>query len=174
MDWLSLDLNIKKMDDWKQVSPYQINSSLLEKEGGLIRLLSNYLDSKNNNNNNNSNNDNATSTLLAWNRSAYTTSGNISKFQASIYKILNNNNSNSKNQIFPHEEDIRLNYIHPQLTYDSTGKHMQLDIFLPRLNLVVEAQGIQHYKWTNRYGDHKNQEVISNGIDGIVYLISGF
>ena len=40
--------------------------------------------------------------------------------------------------------DIHEDYKHPRLRYDS-GKDMELDIFIPDLNLAFEYQGEQHY-----------------------------
>ncbi len=40
-----------------------------------------------------------------------------------------------------------------------SGKAMELDLYLPKLKLVFEAQGRQHYEWDFRWGDPSLQQV---------------
>eukprot|EP01114_Cavostelium_apophysatum_P019375 TRINITY_DN6228_c0_g2_i1.p2 TRINITY_DN6228_c0_g2~~TRINITY_DN6228_c0_g2_i1.p2 ORF type:complete len:176 (+),score=29.60 TRINITY_DN6228_c0_g2_i1:928-1455(+) len=47
-------------------------------------------------------------------------------------------------QLLPTGVDFHLNYIHHGLHFAS-GKPMQLDIFVPTMNLAFEYQGRQHY-----------------------------
>ncbi len=60
--------------------------------------------------------------------------------------------------MFPNE-DIHMNYSHPSIIYDSTRRLVVLDIYIPQLHLVFEAQGAQHYHWSYRSGDPKDQQV---------------
>ncbi len=38
------------------------------------------------------------------------------------------------------------------MNYQTTGRPVELDIYLPRLKLAIEAQGYQHYQWHPQYG----------------------
>jgi hypothetical protein len=48
-------------------------------------------------------------------------------------------------KLFPDAEVIE-DYLHPELIYSNTRKPMQIDVFLPKLSLALEYQGIQHYE----------------------------
>jgi len=54
-------------------------------------------------------------------------------------------------EIFPNEE-VREDYLHPQLIYEKTKSPMQLDYYLPNLAMAFEFQGVQHYNETPIYG----------------------
>lgn len=51
------------------------------------------------------------------------------------------------------EIDMYEDYKHPDLQYTS-GRSVELDIFVPKLNLAIEYQGAQHYhniySWTDQ------------------------
>jgi len=47
-------------------------------------------------------------------------------------------------------------YRPPNLRYASSGQALQLDVFVPRLNLAIEFQGAQHYHAT-----HKGPEAVA-------------
>jgi hypothetical protein len=43
--------------------------------------------------------------------------------------------------------DVWFNYRHPSLFYRKSGKFMELDVFVPSLNIAFEYQGLQHFEW---------------------------
>jgi len=49
-------------------------------------------------------------------------------------------------ELFPATQDIFLNYIHPDLSFSSTDRNMELDIYIPSLSLAIEYQGMQHFQ----------------------------
>ena len=46
--------------------------------------------------------------------------------------------------LFPNEQ-VHTDFIHPNLIYKNSLENMQLDVFIPNLNLAFEYQGKQHY-----------------------------
>lgn len=48
--------------------------------------------------------------------------------------------------LFP-EEDIHYSCLHPNLNY-SSGRQIELDVFIPSMNIAFEYQGKQHYDTT--------------------------
>ncbi len=97
------------------------------------------------------------------------------KLQSSLFKAVqqlfqnfdlntnnNNNNSQQQQQQQPQQEgrqpntwrrmgvgdiDIYMNYAHPLLQYTDSMRSMILDIYIPQLQIALEAQGEQHYHW---------------------------
>jgi len=55
-------------------------------------------------------------------------------------------------KIFPNTE-ILSNFTHKKLRYANSEKPMQLDVFLPELNLAFEYQGKQHFSQLRVYGE---------------------
>ncbi len=59
--------------------------------------------------------------------------------------------------LFP-EIPLINDYKHPQLVFQSTNKSMELDLYIPSLNLALEYQGIQHYR-NNMFGEVDPQRI---------------
>jgi len=68
------------------------------------------------------------------------------KNQKSIYKIVKSHFQN---------EEIEWDYPHPELRFKPSGYMMQLDIFVPSLNLAIEYQGEQHFFPIKHFGGKK-------------------
>eukprot|EP01114_Cavostelium_apophysatum_P017565 TRINITY_DN5254_c0_g1_i1.p1 TRINITY_DN5254_c0_g1~~TRINITY_DN5254_c0_g1_i1.p1 ORF type:complete len:742 (+),score=155.67 TRINITY_DN5254_c0_g1_i1:67-2292(+) len=49
-------------------------------------------------------------------------------------------------QILPHITDMEIEYKHPTLKFDESGREMIFDIYIPSLSLALEYQGKQHYE----------------------------
>lgn len=77
--------------------------------------------------------------------------GPFSKVQGLIVRTLS--------QIFPQVQDVHVNYLHPDLLY-STGKHVELDIFIPSLKLAIEYHGEQHFFAHHVAGEAEQQQVL--------------
>eukprot|EP01114_Cavostelium_apophysatum_P014087 TRINITY_DN3560_c0_g1_i1.p1 TRINITY_DN3560_c0_g1~~TRINITY_DN3560_c0_g1_i1.p1 ORF type:complete len:697 (-),score=96.12 TRINITY_DN3560_c0_g1_i1:32-2122(-) len=65
--------------------------------------------------------------------------------------------------------DIHFNYQHPTLKFPLSGKHIQLDIYVPKMEIAFEYQGEQHFVGKNREGQRardaqKRQICEANGI----------
>ncbi len=73
-----------------------------------------------------------------WANSPKTSHDTPSKFQLYLYKAVK--------QLFP-DEEVLLNYQHPDLIYKESGRVMELDIFIMGLNIAFEAQGILYYHY---------------------------
>lgn len=48
--------------------------------------------------------------------------------------------------LIPNAQDIYTNYPHPDLIYSGSKKYVELDVFVPSLNLAIEYNGLQHYE----------------------------
>ena len=57
------------------------------------------------------------------------------------------------------EKEILMDYKHPELVYSDTRKRMELDIFIPSLNLAFEYQGEHHYHSHYLFGSNETQKV---------------
>ena len=135
LEWLSDKLEISTVEAWSQVTAHHIavglkGYSLLKKSGGLIQMLSKYVPQ-----------------YLVEQRPKMSTG--IGKAQMSLYRCVQN--------LFP-EIHIQLDYRHPDMVFSKTGQRIELDIFLPSLNLALEFQGKQHYNWHFVYGSPSRQQ----------------
>ncbi len=118
-----------------------MNRSLLSKYGGLSKLLSKYYPHH------------------IWKETLRPEQA-ISKFQLYLFKVTRNlllisekgegGRDRDRDGKELEEEDAYLNYNHPLLKYEKSGKLIQLDIYFPRLQLALEAHGWQHYN-TNHF-----------------------
>jgi hypothetical protein len=54
--------------------------------------------------------------------------------------------------------DIIENYYHPKLYYPTSGRKMQLDIWIPKYSLALEYQGKQHFINRKNFG-HPSQQL---------------
>ena len=57
-------------------------------------------------------------------------------------------------KMFP-DNEILEDYMHPQIKHPSSGRALQLDVFIPSQNLAFEYQGIQHYEDVHLFGPSK-------------------
>ena len=73
----------------------------------------------------------------------------VSAPQRHLYKLLE--------ELF-HRDQILLDHYHKELRYDGTKAPVQLDIFIPSLNLAFEYQGEQHYSTHYLYGSPSIQQ----------------
>jgi len=56
------------------------------------------------------------------------------------------------------EMEVIANHNHSNLLYSQSAKNIELDLFLPQLNLALEYQGPQHYHWHFIYGNPQEQQ----------------
>ncbi len=110
----------------------QLNNAVLKRHGGFVKMLLHHFPH------------------YPWEPNRFK-SGSlaVSKFQKQLY--------DSVQLLFP-DEDISLNYSHPQLLYSNTNRMMELDIYIERIKLIFEAQGEQHYKWHFLFGNPEVQK----------------
>lgn len=47
--------------------------------------------------------------------------------------------------LFPDISEIHFNYLHPSLLFQYSNLPMELDIYIPSLNLAFEYQGSYHF-----------------------------
>ena len=120
--WLFLKLKLNSLDDW-----YDVNNDMINHYNGsglLTHSQKNLFD------------------LLSLTYPDY--NWDVSKFgkkrftsQRRLYKVIT--------QIFPNNE-ILYDRMHSDIINPKTNKRLQLDCFLPDLNLAFEHQGAQHKK----------------------------
>eukprot|EP01125_Pyxidicula_operculata_P010187 TRINITY_DN3356_c0_g1_i5.p1 TRINITY_DN3356_c0_g1~~TRINITY_DN3356_c0_g1_i5.p1 ORF type:complete len:402 (-),score=56.45 TRINITY_DN3356_c0_g1_i5:10-1215(-) len=134
---LASQLNINNLDDWYKVSEKQIRSiipiSWLKKYGGnLWNLLIKYYPNH------------------PW---------NIKELRSKSKKSTQNILMRSVLHLFPNaKEEVIQDHRHPKLKYSDTASMMELDIFIPSINLAFEYQGHFHFNETEKmpsYGDLK-------------------
>lgn len=56
------------------------------------------------------------------------------------------------------QEDIHVEYAHPQLIYSQTNRIMEFDIFVPPEKLAFEYQGEQHFSFNFQGGNPSYQQ----------------
>ncbi len=168
--WLTKQLNIHTPEDWKGVSIKQIASlgglTLLQNNGGLLSLLCNYFPGH------------------PWDKVLYHSysdkkgrnhrySSSQSKSQSHLFKLIeelfpqyqiysnhpitnnNNNNNTGKDNNRIHTSNSR--------TRNMKYSQLELDIYIPSLQLAIEYQGEQHFQSYPLFGSlslqqHRDEE----------------
>jgi hypothetical protein len=51
-----------------------------------------------------------------------------------------------------------MNYRHPQLVHSESKRRMELDVYIPSLQVALEYQGRQHYKKLASFGSKSQQQ----------------
>jgi hypothetical protein len=125
MKWLETKLNYKKIDDWYEIQKIDFENN---KGSGLLSTIYNSSPAK------------AVMDCFPdhnWEIEKFYTGMRKQKILFSIIK-----------KWFP-DKDVIWNYKHPQLKFSQSSRNMEIDIFIPALNLAIEFQGIQHFlpKW---------------------------
>ena len=131
LNWFQNKLKFKNLDDWYMITNYHFI------ENGGSRLLNIY--------------------------------GNLQKLLEKFYpnhkwewnklKIKSQNFLlHNIKLLFPNEEIIELNYRHKDIRYNNTNQSIELDIFIPKLNLSFEYQGKQHYEFNSIHGPSNPQK----------------
>jgi len=159
--WLASELNLKSPYEWSQVSFQQIcalgGSGLLARYGGLRNLFARIVPDAN---------DilAATSIHVCPKKTAWIETHLKCDLKRRLIDPFTSISSKSQQhlfkctqQLFPNEE-VFLNVRHPLLTYEN-GQRLELDVFLPSLNLILEYNGEQHYLWNYRYGSPSSQQL---------------
>jgi len=77
----------------------------------------------------------------------------LSKGHNYILKVLQ--------KLFPGQE-IQLNYKSSEMLFSATNFSMELDLFLPSLNLAFEYHGKHHYSHVAVFGDCRTYELLDN------------
>jgi hypothetical protein len=73
-------------------------------------------------------------------------------------------------ELFPNEELIE-EYNDPRMRFPSSNAPMELDFYLPRLNLAIEYQGVQHYRDAINLGEFKAYRFVSSAVFLVIFVL---
>eukprot|EP01127_Copromyxa_protea_P011527 TRINITY_DN2901_c0_g2_i3.p1 TRINITY_DN2901_c0_g2~~TRINITY_DN2901_c0_g2_i3.p1 ORF type:complete len:393 (-),score=41.56 TRINITY_DN2901_c0_g2_i3:26-1204(-) len=133
--WIEEKLNISEPDDWYRIGTRQLEDigvySSVQELGGISGILEkNYPE-------------------IIWDRSLLLTSNKKSE-QRQWREIIRG--------LFPGYQILE-DHKHPDLKFRNSGRKMELDIFLPEMNLAFEYQGHQHFHSSKKFGSVDTRRV---------------
>jgi hypothetical protein len=133
LEWLSDTLQLTSLEGWQHVSKQELillrAQNLVQRSGGVRELLRGH---------------------FGDNQLAVPHKSNIQlKSQRVLLKCVQ--------QLFP-DEEVKMNYKHPHLTFSNSGAPIEFDVFIPALSIAFEFQGDHHYSWHFSYGPQKEQQ----------------
>jgi hypothetical protein len=122
--WLERILRVQDPLDWYGVASHHVNRTLegrrlIKRYGNLWNMIRSHYPLEN------------------WDV-GYWKNLSISKSQDLLYRTVR--------KLIPKEVRIEYNARLPSLRYGDTNRTMELDIWIPDINLAIEYQGMQHYK----------------------------
>jgi len=123
-DYMGSLSNEWRLTDWRsRWSCKRLKSTVIRKSGGLNSLLEYH---------------------FPWKQANHLCVEHLFTSQMTLLAMIK--------MLFADDEVILSNHRHPMLFYSTSGKRMELDLFLPVYNIAFEYQGEQHKKWSVMYG----------------------
>jgi len=122
IDWLGDQLSIKSVDDWYRISTSKIRKLVrLESSKTFLQMISTTYPAHN------------------WDTHVLNSSTNNFSSKASQREVVV-----ALRHLFP-SHNIQEDFKHPEMEH-SSGRSVELDVFVDELRLAVEYQGEQHYR----------------------------